>query len=400
MPMRIAAVVCLTVFTRLATAAGADAVPPRSQFEKVPPEEAAQIERIVKLTVEQLKSRYPGETPFRRGVHPKDHGCVQASFKVNAEIPERFRVGVFAEPGRSYEAWIRFSNAAVTVGPDSTAGKHGSRGMAIKLMGVSGTPLLDDAGPVTQDFLMVNHPVFAFANVEDYEALSQVLLKDKDKPDRFFAERIHRKSDGKPDMTDAATRRALKTLQISQRIQSPSTTADPPAFQGPPASPVDNSYFSAAPYLFGKDMVMKYSAVPLIRLEGDPSQFKEENYLRAALLDRLNGGKAGDVVFDFRVQVRTWDDLKDKLDSEIEDATTEWAEDTYPFVSLATITIKKQNFDTEDRRRQCESLSFTPWHGITEHQPIGGINRLKLGVYQASSFVRHKPKEPAGFETK
>ena len=242
----IRAVVCLALLTRFTPAQGADAdrAPEPSQFEKVPEEEATQIKNITRLTIEQLKSRYPGEKPVLRGVHPKDHGCVQASFEVLETIPEALRVGVFARPGHTYQAWIRFSNAAVLVGPDSPDGKHGSRGMAIKLMGVSGTPLLHDLGPTTQDFLMVNHPVFAFSNVEDYEALSQILLKDKDNPTRFFVERIHRKSDGTPDMKDPITLRTLRTLAISQRIQSLSTTANPPAYQQPPASPVDNRYFS------------------------------------------------------------------------------------------------------------------------------------------------------------
>jgi catalase len=151
-----------------------------TEFEKTPAEERTQIENITKLTIEQLKSRYPGEKPVLRGVHPKDHGCVQATLEVLATLPEELRVGVFSKPGRKYQPWIRFSNAAVLVGPDSPSppSRHGSRGMAIKLMGVSGSPLLEDTGPLTQDFVMVNHPVFAITNVEDYEALSQILLKD------------------------------------------------------------------------------------------------------------------------------------------------------------------------------------------------------------------------------
>lgn len=48
-------------------------------------------------------------------------------------------------------------------------------------------------------------------------------------------------------------------------------------------------------------------------------------------------------------------------------------------------------------KRRCENLFFTPWHGLQEHQLIGGINRLKLGGYDASSAFRHFPKEPSGY---
>jgi hypothetical protein len=400
MLLRILAGVCLGLFAPVDS--GYKAIEP-TVFEKVPPEERDQIENVTKLTIEQLKSRYPGEKPVLRGVHPKDHGCVQATFEVLGTLPEELRVGVFSAPGRKYPAWIRFSNASVLVGPDSTSPptKHGSRGMAIKLMGVTGNPLVAANGAVTQDFLMVNHPVFAFSNVEDYQALSEIILKDKDKPDRFFAERIHRKPDGKPDLTDPVTLRTLRTLTITQRIQSSAVSTDPKvpgAYQEPPASPVDNRYFSAAPYLFGPDKAMKYSVKPRNPKTGVAPDVADENYLRKALVERLMGSAAEDVVFDFQVQVRTKDELQGKLDTQIEDACVEWDETVYPFVTVATITIPKQNFETEARKKQCEALFFTPWHGISEHQPIGGINRLKLGVYHASSDFRHFPKEPSGFD--
>lgn len=380
---------------------GGGRTPNPSRFEEIPAEEGTQIENIIRLTVEQQRKRYPGEDPVRRGVHPKDHGCVQAKFEVLETLPEPLRVGVFAKPGRVYEAWIRFSNAAVRIGADSPSPppRHGSRGMAIKLMGVDGRPLVEGDGPLTQDFLMVNHPVFAFANVEDYEALSQVLLKDQDDPTRFFVERIHLK-DGKPIMDDPITRRALRSKQIAGRIQSLKVDGDRGAYQEPPASPVDNRYFSAAPYLFGPDRVMKYSASPVAPQAGGPSNLADDDYLRKALSERLNGSAAKEVVFDFQVQVRDEADLAGKLDREIEDACTLWDEATHPFVTVAKITIKPQDIDSDARKKQCEDLFFTPWHGVEEHQPVGGINRLKLGVYRASSAFRHFPKEPSGFDGK
>lgn len=80
-------------------------------FETVPADEAAQIEEIARLTVELMKLRYP-DGMARRGVHPKDHGCVWARFQVDPDIPEAFRAGVFAQPGKTYDAWVRFSNAS------------------------------------------------------------------------------------------------------------------------------------------------------------------------------------------------------------------------------------------------------------------------------------------------
>src|SRR5687768_17336394 len=106
-----------------------------AELEQIPSDEANQIANIARLTIEQLKRRYPGETAVRRGVHAKDHGCVMARFKISDSIPDHLRVGVFVEPGHEYDAWIRFSNAAVTAAPDSSTQNgvtsHGSRGMAV-----------------------------------------------------------------------------------------------------------------------------------------------------------------------------------------------------------------------------------------------------------------------------
>jgi hypothetical protein len=370
-------------------------------LEQIPSEEAAQIKNIVGNTIGQMRQRYPGTDPILRGVHPKDHGCVTAAFKVRDDLPEDLRVGVFAKPGREYQTYIRFSNADVRdrddsppVQANSPVVKHGSRGMAIKLLGVEGTPLVEAVGPLTQDFLMVNHPVFAFANVEDYNVLSEILLKDNDEPGRFFKERVvWDTATGKPstDQPLPMNKRALRTMQIAARIQS---LTKPPAFQDPPASPEENSYYSAAPYLLGPDKVMKFRVKPVAPASGAKPDAKDRDYLRHALCKRLKDQKAGPVVFEFQVQIRSKAQLAGKLDTEIENACTEWDD---KFKSVATVTIPLQEFDTEEQRKHCESLTFTPWHGIREHQPLGGINRLKLEVYKASTNFRHVPKEPAGY---
>jgi len=372
-----------------------------AELEHVPDKEAKQIENIIQLTIDQMRKRYPDGKPSLRGVHTKDHGCVTAIFKVREDLLEDLRIGVFANPGHEYQAWIRYSNAAVTITPDSPTGArgqvHGGRGMAVKLMGVSGTPLMPPHGPLTQDFVMVNHPVFPFANVEDYEALSDILLKDSDnadKADRFF-ERMQRKPS-----TDPVTVRAIRSFEIVTRIQSLSVGSTPKsgAYQAPPASPFDNQYFGAAPFLFGEDRVMKFSTKPVSPNTASPRSVTDPDYLRAAMRERLTAPGASDVVFEFQVQVRKASDLTSKIiDEEIEDVCFEWEEGKHPFVTVAKITIPPQDFTTPERMALCENLNFTPWHGIAEHRPLGGINRLRRGVYEASAGFRHMPKEPAHF---
>ena len=51
--------------------------------------------------------------------------------------------------------------------------------------------------------------------------------------------------------------------------------------------------------------------------------------------------------------------------------------------------IPSQTFDTPARMTFCENLSYTPWHSLPDHRPLGGINRARKVVYEAISKVRH-----------
>ena len=363
------------------------AVPSRTegsvQLEQIPEGEEDRISNIVDLTRKQMMKRY-ADKKVLRGVHPKDHGCVTAKFEVSADLPAEYSVGVF-KPGASYDAYIRFSNAAVRVNPDSGRDQsgnpsHGSRGMAVKLLGVDGESLLPLNDEHTQDFLMVNQPSFAFANVEDYEVLSQVLLDNDDDPTKFIVGQL---TNGSPE----AKQRAQRTAQIAGRIAAAKVDGDKGAFEQPPASPVDNAYFGAAPFLFGDGRVMKFRASPVSRSLDKPN-VDDPNYLRTALIKRL---ATQDVVFEFGLQVRTAEQLD--LPVDIENAQTVWPDE---FVTVAKITIPKQEFDSLEQREECENLFFTPWQGVAAHRPLGGINRLRKAVYLESFAFRHGSSRPSG----
>lgn len=161
---------------------------PRSPFETVPPEEANQINETTDLTVKLLEKRYAEKNKkVLRGVHPKSHGCVNAVFEVNDGLESDLQIGLFSQ-AKKYDAIIRFSNASSLVKPDiDDNGDHGSRGMAIKVFDVDGEMLLSDSGQHNQDFLMINQPMFAFANTPDYLRLDRILYADNDNPAAFFS---------------------------------------------------------------------------------------------------------------------------------------------------------------------------------------------------------------------
>ena len=341
---------------------------PENPFETIPPEEENQIKELVDLTLKLLAKRYSAPNPSLRGVHPKSHGCVQATFEVNRDLGGDLQQGLFAQTGRKFNAWIRFSNATTLVKPDVEDGKNASRGMALKVLDVRDRVFFEDAGVRSQDFLMINQPSFAFANVIDYLRLHQILLEHNDDPTLFFAP-LQVKV---PGISDADKARILQTFKLVQALQAV-----------PVANPVEVQYFGAAPFLFGPDRVMRFSADPCG--EKKPQVVPDsasDNYLREALLQTMKGDE--DVCFDFKVQVRN----KGEADLAIENACAAWDKTPWQTVAKITIPARQQGLDTAAGIQQCENRVFSPWHALSAHQPIGGINRLRRAVYIASAKRR------------
>ena len=73
----------------------------------------------------------------------------------------------------------------------------------------------------------------------------------------------------------------------------------------------------------------------------------------------------------------------------IEDATFEWDEAGAPRIPMAVLRIAPQRFDSPQQMEYCEALSFTPWHALAAHQPLGGLNRSRLTAYKSVSELRH-----------
>lgn len=376
--------------------------PGKCPFEHIrnPEEEQQHIAETAELTVKLLDKRYPAPKEMLRGVHPKSHGCVNASFTINTELPPELQVGLFAPPGKTYSAIIRFSNAeALADKPDlNEAGEHGSRGMAIKIFDVDGEVLQTDGNAKNQDFLMINQPVFAFANTRDYVRLNRVLDQDDDIPNRFFAP-LHLNSSS---LTEEQKRHILDYIEAEnitpEDIQHMAATAaivngiKSSKITPPVGNPLGAQYFSAAPFMFGENKVMKFSAKPIAPVAPlTPPPAPAQDYLRQALTETMMGNES--LAFDFMLQIR--EHIAD-VDLEIENASTHWPENEFPFVKVATITIEAPQSEVTDPTHlsMCENLVFTPWHALVEHQPIGSINRLRRAVYLASAEHRLQANTP------
>ena len=293
-----------------------------------------------------------------RGAHAKAHACLRAYFDVLPDLRDEFRYGVFADPGRRYKTWVRFSNGHYDL-ENSQDHNNDARGMALKLLGVDGEPLEQDGvnGHV-QDFLMANTPVFFVRNMPDY---NYFIANPEDLKDFFF-----------PGWNPFKWR--IREVSAGKRVLSP-----------PPASVLDPMYFSITPYKLGPRNI-KFAARPChARTARDAAMDvkAEADFLQEQLRAELGQGGA---CFIFQVQVQRADVEEMSLD----DATEAWAEEDAPFVPLATITIPRQDFSGEEQAQFCENLSFAPWHALPEHRPLGQLNRLRRHAYPASSGYRHE----------
>lgn len=314
--------------------------------EIVPPDEEACIRDLAARLQAKIIRDNPGGI-MRRDAHPKMHGLVKAEFIVAPDLPPELQIGIFSIP-KTYQAWIRFSNQDGTIQPDKA---RDIRGMAIKLMGVPGDKLLAAARDAqTQDFILISTPVFVTRNVAEFDALIKAMTGRLAAKICFFATHW----------------RVIWNLLISLKKF---------------ANPLQMRYWSSTPYLFG-DTAVKYSVIPQVAIADTIPDYPEPDYLRLAMMRQLAQGEA---IFDFCVQLQTNAD-----DMPIEDPGKEWREAQSPFRKVATIRIPQQQFDSEAQAEFGENLSFTPWHSLPAHRPLGGINRARKIVYDTISAFRHQ----------
>jgi hypothetical protein len=342
---------------------------PRTQLglaeeQRLPGEDQA-LDTIIRDMGEYMKRKYrPGE--FERAGNTKTHGLVRAEVSIRTDLPLELRQGVFREP-RTFPAWVRFSGP----GPDSPPDIEdvGFMSMSVKLMGVPGPKLLEDEQE-TQDFLSICTPTFVTPDVNANAQLQAMLLKRT--PLYYFFDPRH------PHILDF----------LMQSLWNETQT-----------SPLECQYYSCVPYLLGSGRAMQYSLRPrshkrsrIPNLPGRPP----DNYLRDNMIASLS---QEDSVFDLLIQVQT-----DAHAMPIENAAVRWPVQQSAYIPAATIRIPKQSFDSPAQLQFARKLSFTPWHCVPEHRPLGNQNRARRRLYWELSQLRYERNqvphyEPTGNET-
>ena len=303
--------------------------------------------------------RYYESGMTKRIFHPKMHGLVRAEFIVNDNLDDHLKVGIFKE-AKTYPAWIRISNAKRHPSHDK---KRDLRGFAIKLVGVEGKKLIEGKeDTVTHDFLLVTSKILQTKTVKDFQKSIYALTGN------FFQLLFF-----------ALTHPRTIYLSIGQ-IKKCSNL-------------LEEFFFSTTPYKFGDGRAVKYGVIPHQKAKSELPQDPSYNFLKERLIEDL---AHKDAYFDFVVQFQ-----EDPVKMPIEDPRKVWDS---PFIKLATIKIPRQTFNSDKQLNYGENLSFTPWHCIEAHRPLGGANRARKKVYEIISRYRHErndvaEREPGSIET-
>lgn len=327
--------------------------------EVIPADEAAQTRAIIDDAI-RIVEQHRDNTRVLRDAHAKAHGCVKAEVSVLPDLDSSLRAGVFAEPGKTWQAVMRLSNGNAFPQFDSA---RDARGLAIKLLDVPGKKLMKSPVHASeQDFVMFNHPVFFVRDVAEYRQNFNAQANGQ-KIGAFF-----------PSLDPRSWE--IRHLIIALKTLAPA-----------PDSPVNATYSSISPYKLGEANI-KYRVIPDPQ-SCPPYELPEQNtalpnFLRNALYQQLSLDRMP-ACFAFQVQKQNAQHYMP-----IEDTSVEWDEAVSPFVTVATIKVPAQDFDSREQNLACDNLSFNPWHSLPEHRPIGGINRLRKAVYETVSAYRHE----------
>jgi hypothetical protein len=144
-------------------------------------------------------------------------------------------------------------------------------------------------------------------------------------------------------------------------------------------SMVTERYWSGGVYHLGAHQAAKYSTRPCdLRLAREPAR-DSDDYLRKDLALAAKDG----VCMTLYVQLQT-----DPDKTPIEDSSVVWDEADSPILPVAKIVMPPQEVPAS-ATAACDELTFTPWHAIPAHKPMGHINRARRFVYAASQALRH-----------
>jgi hypothetical protein len=350
--------------------------------------EAKLIDQFVTEIQEVARTYEKANGRIMRAQHAKMlAGFTNAEFRISTEVSDDLRVG-FIQPGVTYKAHVRFSNAGSAFLQSDAA--PDLRGVAVRVM-------VDETN--YHDFLMTNAEQHHAKDAREAMATTVAFADTSSLAKLKGIVRLLVR------VGPFAALRIVKTLK--QQMQRPV------------ASLATEEFFSRAPLAIGA-VAVKYKLTPHVipqlrvvaqaslpadkmsalrsppitealpphaeepavdALEKSQNAKQPEPDLRKELAARL---KKGDVIFYFKIQRYV-----DAQKTPINDATKVWES---PYETIAQLVIPRQDLETGEARaneKLIENTAFNPWNVFSnEFEPVGSMNRARQRVYQASAARR------------
>jgi len=333
-----------------------------------------ELSRVMQHITRSLAERY---RHAYRPVHAKSHGVLLGTLETLPGLPEHLAQGLFAGTG-SHPVILRLSTNPGDLLADNVSSP---RAMAVKILNVEGEKTPNHTG-FTQDFVCVNAEAFGAPDPAGF--LDQIKIFDK----------TLNVPEGVKHIVSVAAR---GTNAVLSAVGAPSATLG--ALGAPATHILGETFTTVAPLRYGA-YIAKVAFAPgsenLKKLTGEGIDLSADYNALELLIKKFFRHETA--VWDVKVQLALVEDpsLEEKDKSfPIEKADTQWPsapkhDKPYsPWQTVARITVLPQDSYSDARQLFVdEQLSFSPWHALAAHRPLGGIMRSRLKAYEEARKYR------------
>ncbi len=349
-------------------------LPYTPDLEIVAPDEHVtfdEISRVMQHITRHMAARY---RHAYRPVHAKSHGVLVGTLDVLQGLPEPLAQGLFARPA-AYPVVMRISTNPGDMLADTISSP---RGLALKVLNVPGAKVANHAGGTTQDFVCIN--IDALPTRDPKAFLAQVEAFDKvlDTPEAV------------KHAVSAAARAANTALKA---VHLPSATLE--GIGASATHMLGETFTTVSPLRYGR-YVAKLAFMPgsdsLRKLTGQAIDLGADYNALAELIKHFFRHETA--VWEVKAQLALAPERPGVEDFPIEAADIKWPVEKSPWQTVARITAPPQDSYSDPRQLFVdERLSFTPWHALEAHRPLGGIMRSRLKAYEEAAKYRAQRNE-------
>ncbi|KAL8957975.1 MAG: hypothetical protein Q9193_004879, partial [Seirophora villosa] len=325
--------------------------------EKIPENEEDDIKAVADMINTIQKAQWNSHRHCYSGTHARTQGVVKGKLIVHDDLPKHLKQSMF-DHGAEYPVVCRYSSEPGDPGLDDRIPQP--RGFAMKVFNVNGDFLPSGAGIPTQDIEFNSTPALDLADAKTTREIIDLRIKyGTNQPE------LYKHLDARPDTELQKFRDSVRNTHLESTRQ-----------------------YSQTAFRFG-DYVAKYCLVPSSDTQKKlyHETVKPDEHASDILSQWLQNFHR-DHDAEYLLQYQLCENLEDQP---VEYAGKVWDPEKYPWQTVATLVVPKQDsFDWELKNFWEDQIRVDPWHGLETLRPLGGPNRLRRIVYPASSALRRK----------